>query len=204
MDMPIMKTNHGNTISANVSPFQAEWLKNQYPPPPLLTNIISTIVIPLKASRDLILFLVSFSSDDPIWLCLKDGSSYFAFSSAASIILISNRPSPAVLSDLASSSALFESHSDVIILASLNCSSLSTTNFDCSASCWATCLASTAYVNPLPKLRWVREKLRSQLSNIPMLTMKSCKSFGYRHFPVGGPCKSLIPKPRSFFERTFL
>ena len=64
-------------------------------------------------------------------------------------------PSPLSLSAFAINSAALESPSAVIIAANLACSAFSTKNLAFSASCWATCLASTAFVNSCPNVKCV-------------------------------------------------
>ena len=56
----------GNTTSASCKPFHVACSKNQYPPAPSLTNIISAIVIPLKVSNELSRNFFGASDDEGV------------------------------------------------------------------------------------------------------------------------------------------
>ena len=56
----------GNTTSASCKPFHVACSKNQYPPAPSFTNIISAIVIPLNVSKELSRNFFGASDDEGV------------------------------------------------------------------------------------------------------------------------------------------
>lgn len=72
-----------------------------------------------------------------------------AISNAASNLLNSIKPGPDLIVASVINFAASDSPSALMIAANFSCSDFSTINFALSASCWATCFDSIAFVNSL-------------------------------------------------------
>lgn len=91
--------------------------------------------------------------------------------------LNSTKPSPESPKDFANKRAACASPSADMTVAFFCCSAFSTKNLAFSASCWATCFNSTAWVNSLPKVKCVIEMSSKITPNWAALSVKSSDTF---------------------------